>query len=1209
MTISQRVSKLLCVSLFGICTHSFARAQDAPDIGIQPYKTYSNTDIDHIDLANGNVFGSIPLISYSQLGHLEPLTFSLNFNSNPWYQQQECDSYSQECLVYFINYGGSNTTGSYVGDLSGVQLISNLQGTRLQVNSGITSWWTCTEVTPCDVEVASRTFSITDNTGASHALLFDPNNPSWLHAADGTGYSFFAQNAEDPWDSANWFVNVTGTIYQPNGNILQSSDVSGAASVRDLNGNSISYAPVVYTSGMPSGANFTDSISRVIPDPNWSEIGAPLSSCPDLGDPNQALVGATQWNAPGQNGSTETYIFCWTNIVAQTEFYNNGNCDTWMSTWDPSNADDTQFNPGTLGQPGGYSQSFCDSLGFAYGIQSVVLPNGTYWGFLYDAGAPYDCVDGDCLYTESYATVNKIFLPTGGSISYTYSNRPGPARVVRSRTITDIAGNTEEKMYSYDSSGGFLSTTETVNGNDVVHVFNARSIDPAQDSGFAPAPGYETKAKYFQGNYANGTLLKEVDTVYQGLNADSNVVPITITTSIPSGTISVESRSYISQGAEVESYGCAFYPVDLEDGGCEANLIGANYPNTSTPMGEQIIYMNQVGTDTMQASGSEKTMITVPEWQLDSNFADTNQLTAIGTQQVLDGNGDQVSMTTFGYDTNGNQTSVSKWLNASASQVVTRVTYNAHGMPTDFTDANQNISHVNSFQCAGLYPQSLTVAYVSTSTLPETTTVTRDCNTGSPLSSSDANGIVASYTYNDPLGRITKFAKSIGTPDESWQLYSYPSMNETIVSKDQNVKGDGLLRTTIIGDGIGHIIQTQDPDGAIVLKHYNSVGLLDWMTNPYFTTSDATFGRTFYNYDGLARQTLVTNPDGSTIQTCYDGLQTTGQTICKSNQTPFSGVTWVDSVDEVGNSKQSVSNGIGMLLAVVEASPSDLQSGMETDYGYDALGNLWSVNQHGASSDTPRTRSFSYDALSRLITSSNPETGQTCYGIWSGANCINGYDGNGNLQYKTDARGVQTHYTYDALNRLTGKYYSNDPSSTVNTCYQYDTVTGTTSGANPIGRMTAEWTQSESAGTCPSAVPSTGALTAELVTAYDALGRVKHSQQCVLGNCAAGGVPFSLTQGYDLAGNTVNWTDGLNQILFTLHYDTAGRLQTLTSSWSDVLHPSTLFSSQSGTACGSSVQGYNAAGALQNWTLGNNLNVARCYDSRLRVTSETATVP
>ena len=76
-----------------------------------------------------------------------------------------------------------------------------------------------------------------------------------------------------------------------------------------------------------------------------------------------------------------------------------------------------------------------------------------------------------------------------------------------------------------------------------------------------------------------------------------------------------------------------------------------------------------------------------------------------------------------------------------------------------------------------------------------------------------------------------------------------------------------------------------------------------------------------------------------------------------------------------------------------------------------------------------QTRTYAYDALGRLRSATTPEAGMVCFGTLSGSTCqANGYDDWGDLLYRTDARGVQTNYIYDGLNRLLGISYTNMPS-------------------------------------------------------------------------------------------------------------------------------------------------------------------------------------
>ena len=121
-------------------------------------------------------------------------------------------------------------------------------------------------------------------------------------------------------------------------------------------------------------------------------------------------------------------------------------------------------------------------------------------------------------------------------------------------------------------------------------------------------------------------------------------------------------------------------------------------------------------------------------------------------------------------------------------------------------------------------------------------------------------------------------------------------------------------------------------------------------------------------------------------------------------------------------------DGLGHVVKVVEPNSVGSTGGAETDYVYNALGNMTNATQTGVNGETARTRSFSYNTLSRLVSSTNGESGAICYGSWSGGSvgsgtCLDGYDGNGNLHLKTDARGVTTTYSYDVLNRLTSKQY------------------------------------------------------------------------------------------------------------------------------------------------------------------------------------------
>jgi len=168
------------------------------------------------------------------------------------------------------------------------------------------------------------------------------------------------------------------------------------------------------------------------------------------------------------------------------------------------------------------------------------------------------------------------------------------------------------------------------------------------------------------------------------------------------------------------------------------------------------------------------------------------------------------------------------------------------------------------------------------------------------------------------------------------------------------------------------------------------------------------------------------------------------------------------------------------------ACPSGLSGGQEAGslsvpmvslYNYDALGNLLQIAQKGGTTDQTqwRMRTFSYDSLSRLLTTNNPESGTISYS----------YDANGNILQKTSPAPNQTgsatqtiSYCYDSLNRVTGKAYTAQscPLSSPVVTYTYD------AGTNGIGHLTSLNDQAGSGS-----------------YSYEAMGRISGEQRTIAG--------------------------------------------------------------------------------------------------------------
>jgi YD repeat-containing protein len=511
-----------------------------------------------------------------------------------------------------------------------------------------------------------------------------------------------------------------------------------------------------------------------------------------------------------------------------------------------------------------------------------------------------------------------------------------------------------------------------------------------------------------------------------------------------------------------------------------------------------------------------------------------------------------------------------------------------------------------------------TNAYVTSITYPSTTTALVEqfayrYQDGQLSGYTDENNQKTIYEYADPLNRLTGIefpdsgGKTLSYDDDEVSLVSPSVTTTTLLGSSNASSSGGSMIARSVRDGMGHVVHLQVLSGpdepAMTDFTYDGMGEVSSQSTPYRTKGEPTYGVASFSYDSLGRKVQEVETDGVTVLSwCYNSVASlpvgkNAAPYCSSgNLSSEQAGSWMDATDGNGKHKQTVGDAFGRTVSIMEPDANNTE-GIETDYHYSVLNDLVRVDQWGGpnGSSGDRFRTFMYDSVSRLITSFNQETGTVCYGQVQGVNCVGGYDGNGNLLYKTDARGFVTAYTYDALNRLTSKSYPTD-TSTPTSCYQYDTSAVAGAGANLIGRMANEWTQSTSLGACAAALPSSGVLTRRSILAYDPMGRVSSEQQCTPTNCSEG-APYSVLHDYDLAGNPTTYTNGIGSITLTNAYDAADHLLSVTSSWDDATHPSPLFSAPT----------YYAGGQLNTATYGTGLTLMRTYNNQLWQTGETAT--
>jgi RHS repeat-associated protein len=320
----------------------------------------------------------------------------------------------------------------------------------------------------------------------------------------------------------------------------------------------------------------------------------------------------------------------------------------------------------------------------------------------------------------------------------------------------------------------------------------------------------------------------------------------------------------------------------------------------------------------------------------------------------------------------------------------------------------------------GQFPVSITNA------MSESTLFGWNYALGLKSSETDPNGIVTQWQYDafgdmtretSPDGTYSVFAKAYcsaaaGTcyyGDQTFyraNRYDYGSDNVQI--KWESTFFDRFDRPT----GDAH----ENPFGAQIDQRtlYDALGRVQSTSTPYFTTGGTPYYTT-YSYDVLNRPTQVSRPISATNSTA----QTT--------TTAYEGMT-TRAVDAEGKQSVMVSNVRG---ETVQSTDHDSYA---QNLFYDAFGNL--VRVQDSAGNTLQSLSWNINGAATGLT--DIDRGATTYV----PNAL------GERRSETDANGRTTTFTYDALSRLLTRQEP-DGSATIT----YTNTWGTSAAARNIGRL------------------------------------------------------------------------------------------------------------------------------------------------------------
>lgn len=374
-------------------------------------------------------------------------------------------------------------------------------------------------------------------------------------------------------------------------------------------------------------------------------------------------------------------------------------------------------------------------------------------------------------------------------------------------------------------------------------------------------------------------------------------------------------------------------------------------------------------------------------------------------------------------------------LNSTNAQILTRG-YDSYGNLTAISEPD--VPTVNTYDDSHIVLQK-----VERGTSAEKRTTEYGWNSSKTFISSetDVENNLTNYFGYDNIGRKT----SINEANQRWTSYVYyDSDRKTKVLSDLKSSQDGKLQAITHYDQLGRVRLTRKSDGTALNDQIETDGIKAKTiysvipgtgkrvvaSTPYRELTDSTLEWSCTQYDLLGRVTAVAMFKGSDAPTnCLSATNRTGITTTAYN------ADWTTVVDPAGKIRKQRLDGAGRFVEVVEdpypENPSGLNYG--TTYQYDLLDNLTQVVQGS------QTRTFVYSSLGRLLSATNPESGQTAYT----------YKESGDLWTKADARGKIVTMTYDSLHRIYDKTF-NDGTPPVSYRYYVN-------GSNPqppnIGRL------------------------------------------------------------------------------------------------------------------------------------------------------------
>jgi RHS repeat-associated protein len=969
-----------------------ASAQVTTATGTPPFGSFGGGP-EAINLGNLNAHWTIPI--FNKPGRGTPLTVQLGYDTSIWYPGSSSGTTTwQPVANSYWGWTGLGTGMALAGQISGPRF-QQYQDCEVYVSEGYYGWW--------QVEGVYGTFW-----GWAYQDLLNVSHPFGLTLTAVTsgscpaydGYAEAGTFTSVALDDSGYMLQVTangsgnfstGMITADGGFIVPGS------SLTDRNGNQVTLSNGVYTDTLGTTALTVSSFSP--PSPTTFQYTAPSTA-------------------------SAKYSVNYTNYTVATNFGVSG------------------INE--------YKSSAAVPL-----VSSIVLPDKSQYTFTYEP-TPSTPASGACTplsgtYANNCVTarLHSITLPTGGTITYTYTGG-GNGIVAADGSAAGLQRSTPDtgssSYWAYNRTAGtgaaYTTTVTDPVGNQTVIQFQSNTSSSNQVTYY-----YETQRQTYQGSASSGTLLQTINTCYNG--ASSPCTATAVPPSISSREVWTQFGSNGLTRTHSETYGNYGW-LSVTDYNYGSGLTGRTVSRTMATLGNNINDMPSQVQVTDVYSGLTQSMTSYA-------YDQGTLATSPATPQHVAVSGSRGNLTTVTYTANSNGNSA------------TQSSYYDTGEVNTYIDVNGAVTTLGygSSSCGNSFSTSSTVTGKGLPTGGLVSLFAWNCVGGVPTQATDANTQTTSTTYTDPYfwrpASVTDptgatVNLSYGSPTSSESALNFNSGNSTV---------DVL--TTLDGLGRVHLKEMkQSPSSTTydtVETDYDSLGRVSRVTLPCPASAGQTcpssWPGTTTTYDALNRPLTVTDGGGGSTTYSYtqnDVLVTvlpapSGENP-KKRQLEYDGLGRLTSVCEMTTATGSGTCG-----------QTNSQTGFWTTYTYDDLDDLTSVTQNAqAATAQQQTRTYAYDMLKRLSSETNPESGTTAYTYDTDATCGTS---TGDLVKKIDAMGNVTCYAYDAMHRGTSVTYSGPyAAATPNKFFVYDSATVNGAAmANAKGRLGEVYTAQSQGGT------------------------------------------------------------------------------------------------------------------------------------------------